>query len=87
MSDWWGSNCVSLLVQDEDKKDVDKEKDKTAAVAPKDAEKKEEVVEEKKKEVEPPFEMLANPARVMKPQVGWAFEQSVSIFFLKVVIK
>merc|ERR1719158_546517 len=45
----------------EDKMDVDTEK--------KEDKKEEKKVEEKKKEAEPLFEMLANPARVMKAQL------------------
>merc|ERR1719432_78618 len=50
----------------EEKMDVDTEK-KEDKKEKKDEEKKE--VEEKKKEAEPLFEMLANPARVMKAQL------------------
>merc|ERR1712222_297087 len=53
----------------EEKMDVDteKKKDKKEVDEKKEEEKKEG--EEKKKEAEPLFEMLANPARVMKAQL------------------
>merc|ERR1712210_267836 len=59
----------------EEKKKEDKEKAATAVLSitakqkKKNAEKEKKEGEEKKKEAEPLFEMLANPARVMKAQL------------------
>lgn len=51
--------------QDEDKAEAEKEKEKKEEAEKKEKEKE----EEKKKEAEATFEMLSNPARVMRPQV------------------
>lgn len=52
---------------DEDKVEAEKEKEKKEEAEKKEKEKEKE--EEKKKEAEATFEMLSNPARVMRPQL------------------
>ncbi len=53
----------------EEKKDEVKKEDKAEEVKKEDASKKEEEEKEKKPAEEPFFDTLANPARVMKPQL------------------